>query len=133
MFSHEAVPGGVPNHTDSSGFFSLVLTNKDNFYVGIYCKDIKNATMAHVHFYNEQNPTKNGKILLWLFHSMNPIDIKSGYLVARNFTSADFTEQLSFNQFLDLIQKNKFYINVHTLQNPNGELAAPLVISKTFM
>jgi hypothetical protein len=132
MFAHDNVPGGIINHAASSGYFNVVLTNADSFYVGIYCKNIKNVIMSHIHFYNPIDRKKNGNILLWLFKSMNkPLDIKSGYLVARNFTSDDFSEKISFNSFLELIKQNKLYINVHTIQNPNGELAAPLIITKT--
>jgi hypothetical protein len=86
--------------------------------------------MAHIHYYNTKNPSENGPILLWLFDSKTPINIKEGFLVSRNFTVNEL--KLNINQFLSLIQQNKLYINVHTKQNPNGELCAPLVITKNF-
>jgi hypothetical protein len=46
------------------------------------------------------------------------------------FTTQDFEApytHMSMDDFRNLLVHNKLYFNVHTVTNPNGELAAPII------
>ena len=135
LLSAKAVPGGVQVPSTASGNFSLVMTDKPQFYVHVAVQNYKNSTMSHLHLYNRKNPKENGPIVLFLTHTMNnPIPLINGDLVARMFTTSDFEapyKNMPFSQFQKMVMDGQLYFNAHTTQNPNGELAAPVrVIQK---
>ena len=100
-------------------------------YVAV--RNLQHITMAHIHLYNGKDPKTNGPVVLWLFHSMKqPVSFREeGTLVSQMFTTADFStpyKNMSLEEFQKLVSDGKLYFNVHTVQNPNGELAGPVKI-----
>lgn len=126
-----AVPGGVAVESRATGAASLVLTNKDEFYVRVAVRNISGITMAHIHLNNTKDPKTNGPILLGLQDSTKkPIPRFDGTLVSKMFTTADFAApytNMPLKDFKDLIAHKQLYVNVHTVTNPNGELAGPII------
>lgn len=131
-----AVPGGVAVPSTATGQGSLLVTNKDQFYVHLGVRNIHEVTMSHIHFRNTKDPQTNGPILLVLNNNTkNPIRSLDGTLVSRMFTTQDFEApytHMSMDDFRDLLVHNKLYFNVHTVKNPNGELAAPMIPALQF-
>jgi len=133
LLSPSAVPGGANVKSPATGTASLLLTNKNQFYVYLAVRNLQHITMAHIHLYNIKDPKTNGPVVLWLFHSMKqPVSFREeGTLVSQMFTTADFStpyKNMSLEEFKKLVSDGKLYFNVHTVQNPNGELAGPVKI-----
>ena len=123
----KGVPGGVKINTKARGRAVLHILNSQEFFIQIDVYDIANVTMAHIHFYNEKNRGENGPILLWLFKNMqHPLKEVNGPLVAKTFSLKDLSQKMDMTTFVGAINSHKFYYNVHTVQNPNGELAGGL-------
>lgn len=123
-----AVPGGVAIPSSATGAASLVLTNKKEFYVRLAVRNIQGITMSHIHLNNTKDSKTNGPILLWLENSTTPVF--DGTLVSKMFTTADFAApytNMPLEKFKDLIVHKQLYFNVHTVANPNGELAGPII------
>lgn len=90
-------------------------------------EDIKNVTVAHIHL----GPVGvNGPVVVTLFGPLRK---------PRSFEQAEFTgvitrEDLegplagrSLNTLLRKILLGKTYVNVHTVQNPDGEIRGQIV------
>jgi hypothetical protein len=130
LLTPSAVPGGLIVKSNATGTASLLLTNKPEFYIHIAVRNIKNITMSHIHFYNTKDPKTNGPILLWLTKTMtNPVRSLDGTLVSQMFSTSDFEapyKNMALQEFKNLVEHGHLYFNVHTTENPNGELAGPI-------
>ena len=118
-----AVPGGPKIQTKARGRAVLEIRNNNEFFIQMDVYDIENVTMAHIHFLNEKNPNQNGPILLWLFKTEIALKHHNGALVSKVFNLKELTQKMTMQQFKKYIHDCKLYYNVHTIQNPNGELA----------
>jgi hypothetical protein len=90
--------------------------------------NIENVTMAHIHV-RPNAETRNGPIVLWLYPSAPPpilIEGRSdGVLAQGTATSANLVGPLAgqdLSQLIDAIRNGLAYVNVHTQQNPGGEI-----------
>jgi hypothetical protein len=129
-------PGSVPGDTkvvsNVDGFGTIIITNATKMYISLYVHNrLENITMAHIHIKNAQNPTtQNGPIVLWLEKSMDhPISVTNDYLVSQTFSLADFIgplKDMTMDTFLQYLQSNQLYFNIHTVKYPNGEIAGDL-------
>ena len=130
LLTPSAVPGGVVVKSTATGTASLLVTNKPEFYIHVAVRNIKNITMSHIHFYNTKDPKTNGPILLWLTKTMKtPVRSLDGTLVSQMFSTADFEapyKNMALQEFKNLVEHGHLYFNVHTTENPNGELAGPI-------
>lgn len=89
--------------------------------------NINNVISAHIH----QGKTGiNGPVVVVLFNSESkPLGMVHGPLAQGNFTAADLKGPLAGKQLFDLVNMIKngdAYVNVHTTQNPEGEIRAQL-------
>jgi hypothetical protein len=90
--------------------------------------NIENVNMAHIHLL--PSPTApTGPPVVWLYPAAPPpITIEgrfSGVLSEGTFTAANFVGPLSgqdLSQLLEAIESGLAYVNVHTDQNPGGEI-----------
>lgn len=131
LLSPDNVPNGEMIHSNASGYASLII--RDNkLIIDIYVRGLKNITMAHIHFFNRKDQKTNGPILLWLVKSKVPFSIQNGYLVQKEFSIHDFEKPYSIQDFITMVRKQEFYWNIHTVQNPGGELAGILKITHQF-
>lgn len=115
--------------TDAGGEAAFnVPSGKQELHYELTVHDVKGVTMAHLHM---APAGENGPIVVWLYPS--PTEKKEkliegvtdGKLVEGTVTAADFVGPLKGAPFGDLIDKIKqgdIYVNVHTTQNPDGEL-----------
>lgn len=118
----EEVP---PVHTQSTGWaeFKVVKNEKHETVVWYEVKvwNGMNVTAAHIH---NNNRGQNGPVVVDLFHSMQPVDV-NGSLVRGYITQSDLKNDggvLTLIQLADMMKRGQLYVNVHTVDYPNGEI-----------
>lgn len=120
MTGSEEVP---PKNTKATGTaeFNVSADGKTlNYKVSV--NGISSVTMAHIH---SGKKGINGPVVVTLFHSTNPTGPMSGVLSQGNATSSNLEGPLKGKQMSDLVNLIKSggaYANVHTTQNPKGEI-----------
>ena len=92
-----------------------------DFYVN--ATGIQAVTQAHIH---SGSPGENGPIVVTLF-TLNPVQNGvsiNGSIAANNLE--DTMQGKTVAELIDAIKSNTTYVNVHTEQNPNGEIRGQL-------
>lgn len=95
--------------------------------------NIQNVLMAHIH---AGPPGVAGPVVVWLYPSAPPPQLipgrSQGILAEGTITEADFMGPLAgepFEALLDLIHDGLAYVNVHTSQNPPGEIRGQIHVA----
>ena len=122
-----------PVQTNASGFADLDVEMEDGQQrvvdYHIYLNDIERITQAHIH---QGNSSENGPIIVPLFNaSATPTGPVTGQLAEGHITAANFEGPLQGKQLDDLIalmQNGTTYVNVHTEQNPQGEIRGTVLL-----
>lgn len=96
--------------------------------------DIKNFVQAHIHF-GDRN--KNGPVLVFLFGAdLMTLEEQNGITTRRGvvngiITNKDIVENdrgvKDVSDLLKLMEKELTYVNVHTEQNPGGEIRGQII------
>jgi CHRD domain len=123
LTGNQEVPSVNTNATGSASF-SPVSDSMIRYVVNV--TGLSNVTEADLHIAKEG---KNGPIALTLFSSKAPVTNLTGILSQGNITSANFQGPMMGKQLsnlTDLMQKGGAYVNVLTVQNPNGEIRGQL-------
>lgn len=88
--------------------------------------NIENVMMAHIH---NAPAGENGGVVVWLYPSSPPPQLiegqTQGVLAEGTITSDNLTGGLageSLDVLIDEIRSGNTYVNVHTTQNPGGEI-----------
>jgi CHRD domain len=117
-----------PVQTSASGFAELeVEEGSDNMEYAIIVMNIDKVTMAHIH---QGSSTEAGPVVATLFNASTPTGPMTGDLTKGTITSANLEGPLQGKQLSDLIalmQNGQAYLNVHTEQNPDGEIRGTIV------
>lgn len=118
-----------PVRTDATGEAMFQLSEdcrRLNFALRV--NNIRNATEAHIHL---GFPGQNGPIVAFLFNAnRSGSSCRSGTVVEGSLTRYDLIGPLQGCSISDLvreIQRGNTYVNVHTVQNPNGEIRGQIV------
>ncbi len=115
-----------PKTTEATGTAFFFYDGKSIHYE-VDVTNINNVTLAHIH---QGKSGINGPVLVVLLNSESkPLGMVHGPLAQGNFTGADLKGPLSGKQLSDLINMIKngdAYVNVHTTQNPEGEIRGQL-------
>jgi len=85
-------------------------------------KDINKVTMAHIH---QGKKGENGPVVVTLFKSATPSGPMNGELAKGDATANKLEGPLKGKQISDLVkimEDGNAYTNVHTEQNPKGEI-----------
>src|SRR5215213_1052540 len=121
-----------PVQTNASGFADLDVETEDGQQrvvdYHIYVNDIERITQAHIH---QGNSSENGHIIVPLFNASSPTGPLTGQLAEGHITPANFVGPLQGKQLDDLIalmQNETAYVNVHTEQNPQGEIRGTVLL-----
>jgi hypothetical protein len=121
MTGKDEVP---PHDTKATGTaeFTLSADGKTMSYK-VDVMNIDKVTVAHIH---QGKPGENGPPVVWLFNSAsNPTGPMNGKLSEGKITSSDLVGPLKGKQISDLVKlinDGNAYANVHTQQNPKGEI-----------
>lgn len=109
--------------TNASGFAELeVEDGSDSMEYGIIVINIDKVTQAHIH---QGNSTQAGPVVAPLFNASTPSGPIIGDLTEGSITAADLMGPLQGQELSDLItlmENGQAYVNVHTEQNPDGEI-----------
>jgi len=98
----------------------------ESIHFKITVSNIENVNMAHIH---EGASGADGPIVVWLYPSAPPANLISGktngVLAEGTITNANLDGPLKGKSITDLlndIKSGDAYVNVHTMQNPAGEI-----------
>jgi CHRD domain len=127
MTGSEEVP---PKNTQATGSAKFVSSSDGNSMTyRIRVANINGVTMAHIH---SGNIGKNGPVVVTLFKSAAPSGPMNGPLSQGTITSANLEGPLkgkTISDLVKLINDGKAYANVHTQQNPKGEIRGQISTS----
>lgn len=116
LFGDEEVP---PVETDALGDAAF-LTDGTTMEYEIVVAHIVDARAAHIH---EGEVGENGPILVTLFIADPPVTVEdTARLVRDSFTATDDDVDMTMNELLELMRSGGAYVNVHTVENPGGEI-----------
>jgi hypothetical protein len=130
LTGQEEVP---PVDTQATGEarFIPVLPNNDTLDFVVNASDIQNVTQAHIH---SGILGENGPIAVTLFTfdpTQNPN--QNGITINGTLTDINLEGPLQGKAISDLlaaINGNSTYVNIHTVQNPSGEIRGQLSSTK---
>ena len=127
MTGSEEVP---PKNTQATGSAKFISSSDENSMTyRIRVANINGVTMAHIH---SGKTGKNGPIVVTLFKSATPTGPSNGLLSQGTITSTNLEGPLkgkAISDLVKLINDGKAYANVHTQQNPKGEIRGQISTS----
>jgi hypothetical protein len=94
-----------------------------------FINDLLESGIYQAHI-DQDNPNEAGPVIVTLFNSSSPTGGITGELVG-SITSANLEGQLQGKQLSDLIaliNNGQTYVNVHSQENPNGEIRGTIEI-----
>jgi spermidine/putrescine-binding protein len=127
LTSKEEVP---PNDSPATGMAWVKASEKEvGFKINV--TDIDKATAAHIHL-GEKG--KNGPVVVTLFKSDTPTELKNGTLGEGNVTATNFEGPMkgkALNDLVTAMKNGSTYVNVHTTDIPDGEIRGQLASNST--
>jgi hypothetical protein len=112
-----------PTNSSSTGLAEFDISGSDSIRYNVTASNIQNATAGHLHGGLEG---ENGPIIVTLFSYDTPMNqvSESGIITAGNssFQGATTTSQQQLMDFMDAMRTGQIYVNIHTEQNPDGEI-----------
>jgi hypothetical protein len=125
MTGFEEVP--PVNNTSAIGRAEFKL-GQDNIMYTVNVTDIENVTAAHIH--NGQ-VGENGPIVVTLFKEDTPtVAMTTGVLSEGNITATNLEGPMAgklLSSLTSAMRNEQTYVNVHTQQNPNGEIRGQIL------
>lgn len=122
-----------PVETEAQGAAAFAVNQGGGVDYALAVQDVENATMAHIHL---GELGENGEVVVWLYpgpEAEEPELIEgefSGMLATDTFEADDLTGPLegeSLETLLEAMAGGETYVNVHTEQNPGGEVRGQIV------
>ncbi len=129
----------IPASENPMGVAVLQMNNSSNqICYQVWVTGISNVTEAHIHM---GAAGQEGPVVAWLFPSNTTAQANAsfnstnlpgnftGLLAKGNITSSDLVGPLknqSLSSLMSAIASNQTYVNVHTTQNPGGEIRAQI-------
>ena len=115
------------NDTSAIGVAEIKL-GQDNIMYTVNVTDIENVTAAHIH---RGQVGENGPIVITLFKKDTPTTaMTTGVLSEGNITAANLEGPMAgqlLSNLTSAMQNEQTYVNVHTQQNPNGEIRGQIL------
>jgi hypothetical protein len=110
--------------SDAKGFAVFGLSNDGTeLEYLVIVANIEDVTAAHIHLAPEG---ENGDIVAFLFNPEAPTEGRTNGVLARGtITSADLVgplEGATLSELIDEIEAGNTYVNVHTVEHPDGEI-----------
>jgi len=116
----------VPHvNTEATGIADFSPSNDgDSIDYTITASDIEGATAGHIHFGIEG---QNGPIAVTLFDFDSPQDevSESGTITSEDLSGP--LEGMQISDLVDVFNDGNAYANIHTQQNPNGEIRGQII------
>jgi CHRD domain len=121
------------NNTSAIGRAEFKL-GQDNIMYTVNVTDIENVTAAHIH---RGQVGENGPIVITLFKSETPTTAMATEVLSEGNITATNLEGPMAGQLLSnltsAMQNEQTYVNVHTQQNPNGEIRGQILSGTSVM
>ena len=118
-----------PVQTNASGFAELEVEDDGNrIEYDIFVSNIDEVTQAHIH---RGTSSEAGPAIATLFNASTPTGPMTGELAEGSINSTSLMGPLQGAQVSDLItlmQNGTAYVNVHTQQNPEGEIRGTIEV-----
>jgi hypothetical protein len=115
------------NNTSAIGRAEFKL-GQDNIMYTVNVTDIENVTAAHIH---RGQVGENGPIVITLFKSETPTTAMTTEVLSEGNITATNLEGPMAGQLLSnltsAMQNEQTYVNIHTQQNPNGEIRGQIL------
>lgn len=118
-----------PVQTNASGTAWFKSTRDNNLEFELNVTHLQGITMAHIH------NGKQGEIgppVLPLYKSDSPTILMNGKLASGNIAANMLEGPMAGKQIANLttaMKNSETYVNVHTQQNPNGEIRGQIMMS----
>ena len=106
-------------------------SNRDNLEFELNVTDLQGITIAHIH---NGKQGELGPPVLPLYKSESPTILMNGKLASGNITANMLEGPMMGKQIANLttaVKNSETYVNVHTQQNPNGEIRGQIIISNS--
>ena len=115
------------NNTSAIGVAEFKL-GQDNIMYIVNVTDIENVTAAHIH---SGQVGENGPIVITLFEEDTPTAaMTTGVLSEGNITATNLEGPMAgqlLSNLTSAMQNEQTYVNIHTQQNPNGEIRGQIL------
>jgi|SRR5215208_1088957 len=115
------------NNTSAIGVAEFKL-GQDNIMYTVNVTDIENVTAAHIH---SGQVGENGPIVITLFKEDPPTTaMTTGVLSEGNITATNLEGPMAgqlLSNLISAMRNDQTYVNVHTQQNPNGEIRGQIL------
>lgn len=115
------------NNTSAIGVAEFKL-GQDNIMYIVNVTDIENVTAAHIH---SGQVGENGPIVITLFKEDTPTTaMTTGVLSEGNITATNLEGPMAgklLSNLTSAMSNDQTYVNVHTQQNPNGEIRGQIL------
>src|SRR5919107_2637958 len=115
------------NNTSAIGVAEFKL-GQDNIMYIVNVTDIENVTAAHIH---SGQVGENGPIVITLFKEDTPTTaMTTGVLSEGNITATNLEGPMAgqlLSNLISAMRNDQTYVNVHTQQNPNGEIRGQIL------
>jgi len=119
-----------PTDTKATGTAEFTLSSDGmSMKYEVNVKDIDNITLAQIY---QGKKSENGPVIVTLirFKALTPTGPVNGLLTQGNITADKLQGPLSGKPIADLtklIEDNNAYVNIHTKQNPDGEIRGQII------
>ena len=103
-------------------------SNRDRIGFELNVTDLQGITMAHIH---NGKQGEVGPPIVQLYKSDSPTILMNGKLASGNISANMLEGSMASKQITDLTTAMKnadTYVNVHTQQNPNGEIRGQIMM-----
>src|SRR5680860_553529 len=117
-----------PIQTNASGM-TWFKPKQDRIEFELNVTNLRGVTMAHIH---NGKQGENGPPIVPLFKSDSPTILIDGKLANGNISPSMLAGPMAGKSISDLITvmgNGETYVNVHTQQNPNGEIRGQIMMS----
>jgi hypothetical protein len=128
--AHLSAAKGVTSQGTGDAVFQLSADGMTLTYV-LRVSNVTDLTMAHIHV--SAAPGEDGDVAVWLYPNMAPMKLKegmfSGVLADGTITATNLegpVMNMSISDLVDRIKQGRAYVNVHTKQNPDGEISGSI-------
>src|SRR5919107_2511130 len=115
------------NNTSAIGVAEFKV-GQDNIMYTVNVTDIENVTAAHIH---SGQVGENGPVVITLFKEDTPTTtMTTGVLSEGNITATNLEGPMAgqlLSNLISAMRNDQTYVNVHTQQNPNGEIRGQIL------
>jgi hypothetical protein len=111
-------------NSQSTGKAKFIITNENSIFYSINASNIENVTSGHIH---QDKQDENDPIIVPIFnydYSMNKV-FERGIITDNSLQGPLANETIS--KFIHVLRNGDAYVDIHTRQNPSGEIYGQII------